>query len=320
MQHGVRSMLFLMVAAVACGGGTPVTDERARSPGGGDMRVIVDNVVAVWRPGHAWQLAEEPAVVIGGDVGVPMQELFRVTDALRTNGEIVVANSGTSEIRFYDARGRHVRSVGRAGDGPAEFRLLYWVRPWPGDSIVAYDFLHRRLTFFDAQGGYGRDVSVVNAGWQLGTFSVEGIFDDGSVLVSAAPANADPRPPAGLSRSAERLFHVTVDGEFSADSVGWARLHDRVTVAAGDKLLSMVAHFSPTSYLTVAGEKFYLGFGDKYEIGEYATAGDLRRVIRKEHANARVTDAIISDIREAEEERLSRMDDAGDRAFACSYR
>ncbi len=89
---------------------------------------IVESVAPQWTPETAWRLSQEPVTHIGGMEGDPNQELFRVRGAIRlTNGNIVVANAGTSELRFFRADGSYLRSAGGDGDGPGEFRVVSWV-------------------------------------------------------------------------------------------------------------------------------------------------------------------------------------------------
>lgn len=72
-----------------------------------------------------------------------VEEFGRVQDAVvLPDGRIVVLDSQARAIRVFDAGGKFVQSVGRAGDGPGEFR-----------SPVALDLdVGRRLYAFDALG------------------------------------------------------------------------------------------------------------------------------------------------------------------------
>ena len=38
------------------------------------------------------------------------------------NGQIVIANSGSNELRYYDSAGVFLYAVGREGFGPGEFK------------------------------------------------------------------------------------------------------------------------------------------------------------------------------------------------------
>jgi hypothetical protein len=97
-------------------------------------------------------VAPEPLLTIGQE-GVPEYEFFRIQQVgALASGNIVVANGGTHELRFFDPTGRHIRTVGGPGEGPAEFGFLstFWILP--GDTMAVVDPRRRRLAYFDSAG------------------------------------------------------------------------------------------------------------------------------------------------------------------------
>jgi hypothetical protein len=73
--------------------------------------------------------------------------LYRVTAAaVHPNGDVVVANAGSSEILFFDTQPSPDGRFGRRGNGPGEFRSLGSMRIGPNDSIWAYDARLSRMT------------------------------------------------------------------------------------------------------------------------------------------------------------------------------
>jgi len=102
-----------------------------------------------------------PLTVIGGDSSREGHELFRVKGALRLrSGNIVVANSGSSELRLFTPGGELVWSAGGPGDGPGEFRSLSTVFLLEGDSIAAFDVQLRRISVVDPEGLFVRSIPV----------------------------------------------------------------------------------------------------------------------------------------------------------------
>ena len=96
-----------------------------------------------------WRISPVPLVTVGeaGDV-----EFLRIgTIQLRGDGSFLVGNGDPPELRFFNAQGALQRTLGRTGDGPGEFRGLGWAGIL-GDSTVAYDYNHRRLTIFSPDG------------------------------------------------------------------------------------------------------------------------------------------------------------------------
>ena len=123
---------------------------------------IVENFEPVWSTDDAWHLSEAPLVDIGVVDGDPNYQLYRVTSSARfADGTIVLANSGTQEVRWYDRDGQYICSAGGEGGGPGEFQALYRIAI-SGDSTFAFDTRSSRITVFDRPGAMVRSVSFEN--------------------------------------------------------------------------------------------------------------------------------------------------------------
>ena len=148
--------------------------------------VIVDNADPIWSEVDAWSLSESPTLVIGVSEGDSDYELFQIASAARlSDGRVVVASNGTHDLRYYSADGRHLRSVGREGGGPGEFRTLVSLAKLASDSLLVYDLALRRISIFDSEGEHCRDVSFATGG-QLFMPIVVGRLSDGSFLAHMA--------------------------------------------------------------------------------------------------------------------------------------
>ena len=87
-----------------------------------------------------WEIAAQPSLSIGSIDSGGADQLFQVTDAMRfADGRIVIANSGSNELRVFNPDGSHAATFGRQGEGPGEFTSYSptAVARWPGDSIAA---------------------------------------------------------------------------------------------------------------------------------------------------------------------------------------
>ena len=104
-------LLFCVAVFSACSGDGPNRDSFTARDSVGIH--IVENTAPAWGVADAWRLSEQPLVDIGGLEGDPDYELYRVTSALRLpDGRIVIGNSGTNEMRFYDESGIHLLDAG----------------------------------------------------------------------------------------------------------------------------------------------------------------------------------------------------------------
>ena len=78
-----------------------------------------------------WRIGAEPSASIGVREGEEPYMLHNVFGATRlSDGRIVVANHGSSELRVFDEFGTHLVNWGGRGEGPGEFSGdLHQVRP-----------------------------------------------------------------------------------------------------------------------------------------------------------------------------------------------
>lgn len=118
------------------------------------------------RSATEWSVEPTPVLAIGVREGSPEFELGGVSSAvMRADGQVAVANSGTSEIRFYSSTGEFVRAVGRSGMGPGEFSgaPLYLDQTAP-DTLLVFDTGNWRATRLDTAGSVSGTSDLSGAG------------------------------------------------------------------------------------------------------------------------------------------------------------
>ncbi|MGD2152752.1 MAG: hypothetical protein PVG79_05750 [Gemmatimonadales bacterium] len=272
------------------------------------VRIVLNHAPAIDAPWHCW---DEPLVTIGTVGGDPEYELFRVRGALllRT-GEIVVADAGSQELRFYDREGRHLRTAGGEGGGPGEFRTLYWIGRVGPDSIVSLDFRERRLSYFDAAGRFARSVRL-EASPELSNPEPVGVFADGSLLVRQGSYTVRARPPTRVERPEEPIYRYRPDG-MTVDVLGSFPGYE-VTIAPSGSVRGEEVYgrslrkFGRATVFAVSGDRFYVADNASYEIRLYSTDGELGMIVRRDHEPVPVTEA---DIRLLRDSILARTTDA----------
>ncbi len=106
----------------------------------------------------------------------PLLELRGVTDAgsilfgsvnwatRLPNGSVVVADASGPALHFIDAAGKLIKSAGRAGQGPGDFRTVTWVAKCGAEGIVAWDFAQTRATVYDDAGTMRRTFALGGRG------------------------------------------------------------------------------------------------------------------------------------------------------------
>ena len=97
-------------------------------------------------------LDPDPVLDIGGTGPDREPIVLDPRSVMRSGDRIVVSDYDAPAVRFFDLRGRHIRSVGREGAGPGEFRRLSSVRACGADSVFAHDSRLHRMTAIDTAG------------------------------------------------------------------------------------------------------------------------------------------------------------------------
>lgn len=302
-----RGVAAFALFSLACAAG----DERGPASIVRDSAgvVIVENARAAWEEGAGWSIDPEPLVRIGVVEGEPAYQLFRAWSAVRlSDGRIVIANGGTSELRFYDPQGRHLLSAGREGEGPGEFRDLQRVWLLPGDSLLAYDFFPAKLSVFTPAGEFVRSVHVrAPDGRQV---LVQGALDDGTLIAQGAPIWVAPGATSSIVRDSVPYYRFDRDGRL-LDTLGWFPSTEAYRIVTGDDWMMTGLPFPRAPVRTVARDRFIFGPADAYELQVYTPEGRIERLIRLPYIVRRVTPEDIAAFRAR---RLQQAEREGTRA------
>ncbi len=124
------------------------------------------------------QAPGSPATVIariegtGGDLAA---ELVNPRSPIRTDdGRFVLVSPDPLEVRVYTADGKLQRVIGRAGEGPGEYRSAVHLRAWPGDSVLVISSATRRNSLFGLDGKLVREWPAEPAEFSSARISVLG--------------------------------------------------------------------------------------------------------------------------------------------------
>jgi hypothetical protein len=125
--------------------------------------LFVCAVPAVAQQAPTWRLVEEWRV--GGEVEGALS--FSDPRGLQRlpNGGLVVLDFKDQQIHFFDARGTPVRTVGRKGAGPGEYRNANGLFVMPNGQIVISDPSNTRFTILAANGDFVRTIPVQIRGY-----------------------------------------------------------------------------------------------------------------------------------------------------------
>jgi len=285
-------------SAVGCGDSSTARSGTAPARDSAGI-AIVENQTPVWPEGSGWTVSPNPTLEMGVAEGDPDQEFYQIAGVTRlSDGTVVVANAGTQQLRYYAADGSLRHTVGRKGGGPGEFGMLLTMLGVPGDSVLTFDAMNRRLSLFDATGRHVRDFGRTDAANPV-PLLVLGRLDDGTYAAQQPNMRIGPamlQRPAGPARDSVYVLHLDPAGA-PADTFGLfpGQRVDVQMIEFGGRTMPMpiMLPFSPAASVAAGGDRVYVGVSDTYEIGVYSLTGQLRSLIRKPHEPRALTEAEI---------------------------
>jgi hypothetical protein len=228
-----------------------------------------------------------PVIDIGSQSADPNQEFSGfVIPVLLSDGRIVVANGGTSELRFFGPDGKWVKSVGRRGAGPGEFESLGWLDVGAGDTLRTYDWSLRRLSVFSDEGAFLRPVSLLTGG-EVTSPRPLGMLRDGRLIALSQNA-VTPESKPGAGRDTVPLFALDLIGGV-ADSLGRFPGHEHLIHTGKGSVSAGSLPFGKDLHVLVHGSRVYVGTSDGPEVLVLGTDGRVERVVRWTAASVPVT-------------------------------
>lgn len=289
--------ILLIPALAACGSGDAAGGAAAVRDSAGIR--IVENRGGGWGEDGGWRLSDEPTLQIGVAEGDTLYQLDNVREALRLgDGRIVVANAGSHQLRWYGANGRHAASAGREGGGPGEFRGLSLLRRLSGDSVLAYDLSAFRLSWFDPAGRFVRSAALQPVGPVPPRFVDR--FADGSMLLSSSVRGFG-EPRSGTRR--DTLLWLRADaGGVPVDSLPvtpGSEASFQIFTEGGQvtgmnvMMLPFMQHVETAS----AGDRYWQGITDAYEVVLRRADGTPERIVRRAVEPVPVRGAYLDSLR-----------------------
>lgn len=285
----------------ACAGGETATRGAAVRDSAGVT--IVENGA----PREAWTVDALPSVDIGVLEGEPAYQLFRAVAGTRlSDGRIVVANSGTGELRFYDAEGRHLRTAGGKGEGPGEFQELMGLWRTAGDSLLAYDWRQLRVSVLGPEGAYVRSFRL-ETGEAVRFPSPLGPTAEGGLLARVGMVYTAGQVSTGVRRDSLAVLAYDMEGGLR-DTVA-AMAGPEVYVKASEGFMSVrTVPFGENSVVAAVGGHLVTGDTGRPELALRRPDGTVARLVRWAGPPRPVTDEDMAGYRDRQLAQLDQVD------------
>lgn len=275
---GAVATLSLAIVAAAVGQAGFHSDASAQATRDSAGILIIENARPADDSRLPWRIGPEPAASIGEVVGEEAYLLHQANDAtILPDGRIVIANTGTNELRVFGADGVHLATWGREGEGPGEFTGLSGVEPWPGDSVVAWSSTSWVISVFDSEGVFGRSFTLDS---DAGALEPRAVLKNGSILGRTGEVSSE-----GYRRSRE-TYELRRPGTTLPVELGTHPGQESyLTFRNGMAVLGYLP-FGRSLWEAEWGELVIITTEDRYEIRAYDRAdGSLDRIVRREYEN-----------------------------------
>jgi hypothetical protein len=275
------------LAASACSGppahrpaGVVVTDSAGVT--------IVTSPAAMQAFEH-WTLAPDPVVRIGSADGDPPYQLYQVMGAVRlSTGDVVVANGGTNELRWYDSDGTYRFTRGGTGDGPGRYRGLRTLLVLGGDSVLAGDLLLSSVHLYSPTGDLVRSWRVGELGRLVAPAPFARLADGTFVAMTEHRLSQ----PPGYVRS-EMVVVRYRDGQV-LDTVAVAPGGESYQSPCGPShqaICNWSVPFGLRAHAVAQGTRIIVGNGDGYALRVFDPSGRLTAIYRRDVPREAVTSA-----------------------------
>lgn len=237
-----------------------------------------------------WSVDPKPLLEISTDDSV--ETIGNVNGVARfSDGRIAVGDQANSVIKFYDANGKFVRNVGRAGSGPGEFGMLGEVLHC-GESLYAHDFSNQTFTLVSADGNLGRRVSIALPDSVRST-NRSVCNAEGKFLTAGWDAEKQDLEKTGPARGPIPFWISDATGKFAA-ALGlhegpekWLSVSEDGIVMIGPRPLGK------ETLIALGKTRAYIGTADSGMISAYALDGTALPPLRLAARAAPATDADI---------------------------
>ena len=253
---------------------------------------IVENHAPVHAVGEFWTFDTVPEIVLGGSEDLSAlandstQLIWEVVGLARLeDGRIAVLSSMGKQLLLFEPSGALSRAIGRAGEGPGEFRKPESLQYLPPDTLVVWDYFMSSISYFDTAGNLLRERRVDQARLREAGASGESFvrpLPDGAFVVSVAggPDN-ELFELKGWNRRTSSL--MTYDAR-----VDYARIDDSYRPQV----------LGPRSGIATGGDppSIYLSGRGRNEIRQLSLDGVLLRIIRRTTDPIPVTDRAYRNI------------------------
>ncbi len=239
---------------------------------------------------------------VGGGSG-EMGRALRLSD----NG-VAIADWVRRRVLRFDSLGALQRVYGRDGNGAGAFRAPTLVQVVPGDSLLLWDPVLRRVSWLSLETGETRDL-LLQTSLVYGSSPIVGQMNDGTLLVKHEVQEGFERPPSpiaggfggttpsiGIGVEPAAPFPSSVQSSVRAIVIRMDGQGRQVAQLADDVLVRELERtgfrfFSPALQMGTNGVRVLLGYNASWQVRVLDANGDSVTTLTREWRPRAVSDA-----------------------------
>jgi hypothetical protein len=221
-------------------------------------------------------VVSDPLLQIGEVDGESPYLFERIRNAVRApDGRIVISDAGTLDIRVFGPDGRHEVSFGGRGEGPEEFMWWPLLELVPPDTLLVWDAVQYRLSWFDLNGSLLKQHSLASAmaGLPLALGMRSWALGPGGFLLWRGP------PYRGTGDGTLNFTLIDQDGAIRHDFGLFPTFRE---VPTSLRYFLLQDWFEPSAQAAVGPEPHRVAISspEEWEVRFYDSAGKLLRILR----------------------------------------
>ena len=203
-----------------------------------------------------WAVDQQPHLRIAMTGGIDFASVVGLS--VLPDGGVVLASDLRNNLQFFDAEGRHVKSVGRRGQGPGEFDGVDDLHRF-GDTLALVD-MNRAIHRFTLDGKYVASKRVTGA-----TERMHGFFANGDRLVGIQ--RTERLREGSRQQATEELVRLSASSRVTLGAFSTQEF----MLLPGGQLRGSV--YSPRNRVAVLGDRFCAGYAGSQTFGCYDGSG-----------------------------------------------
>lgn len=217
-------------------------------------------------PREQWTVSAEPRLRIAHRDTLNFRDVIGLS--LLPDGGVVVASDVSTSLQFFSAEGQLIRSVGRRGAGPGEFKYVFQLLRF-GDTLGVMA-QNEVVQLFTLDGKYRRSEAPLTGGEQLRGYLTNGDRVVSTLRIDAVTSSEPARTPEELLRLSGN--DTVALGTFLSQEL--SRLENGKLAAR---------FYSPRNQVAVLRDGFCAGHGGDAFLSCYDAAGVRHSTMQLAH-------------------------------------